>query len=151
MSHKKSSNRRGAQGFLDKVKNPYQRALAWKIAPRERKQPLTKKQESDWLRVADLGAMGMRLDSLGAPYYVVRWVAAPGRTRPLLRQQRFEAAVASLALGPMTNARWRSLRSSTIAVHGKEKLWHPPGQANSAADDADQFEALLALLAKEAA
>ena len=151
MARKKSNGARGAQGFLDKVKKPFQRALAWVRAPRERRQTLSKSRASDWRRIAELGDMGTRLDALSAPYYVVRWVAAPGRRRPILREQRFTNAVAALSRGPWTNAAWNALRESTIAVQGKEKVFRRPESTEALTEHDDDFSALFRLLDEEAA
>lgn len=152
MARTKSHGARGAHGFLDKIENPYMRAVVWKRAPRECANPPSPKQAADWRRIAELETeMGMRLDSLGAPYYVVKWVAAPGKQRPTLRNERFDAAVAMLSRGPMTNHAWRTLQNSTPTLRGKDKLPAHKLARIAEEQELEGFEAFLALIKSNAA
>lgn len=148
MSRKKSDLRagnRGLHGVQKRVERPFQRALEWRRAPAERRQKLSRSQASDWLRIADLGAMGVRLDELEAPHYLVRWVAAPGKRRPKMREERFLAAVAALERGRWSKQRWREVRRATQAIVGPEKL----GPTNApSSDEVTAFAAMLAYLSR---
>lgn len=54
--------------------------------------------------VAEVG-----LDDLGAPYYLVRWVAGPARIDKLETRARFDAARQALLSDRMTGARFAQL------------------------------------------
>jgi len=138
-----SKTKRGLLGVQKRVERPYQRAVEWMRAPHERRQSLSRSMASDWRRIADLGSMGAELDALRAPYYLVRWVAAPGRARAAMRNARFESARDQLRDGPWSREKWRRVRHVTQAIVGPEKL--PTPQLASA--DEEGFAALLSLLA----
>lgn len=87
--------------------------------------------------------MGAELDALGAPYYLVRWVAAPGRVRAVMRNARFERARDELRTGPWSREKWRRVRHVTQAIVGPEKL--PPVLLPS--EDHEGLAALLSLWA----
>ena len=150
MGRKKSNmakGRRGCFGVQEQVKRPYQRAVEWLRAPAERKQKLSAPQRSDWRRIAELGVFGEKLDALGAPFYLVRWVAAPGRKRPVMVEQRFRAAEAALTSGRWTKEKWRQVCRSTQPILGPEKLPPTNDVFPSSGSDDDGFAALLALVA----
>jgi hypothetical protein len=150
MGRKKSNvgqGKRGVHGVQPRVKRPYQRAVEWMRAPQERRQTLSRSAASDWRRIADLGVLGEQLDELGAPYYLIRWVAAPGRRRPAMRQERFHAAVAALTTGRWSKAKWRDVCRATQPIVGQEKLPCRAEPSNDEANLHDDYEALLALVA----
>jgi hypothetical protein len=80
-----------------RIVKSYSRAVGWLRADPGVRVPLSRQRRSDYRRIAALPPpWGHVLDELGAPYYLVRWVAGPGLRQPVLREQRWLAARAAL-------------------------------------------------------
>lgn len=71
---------------------------------------LSPQQVSDYARIAALPpALGRRLDRMGAPFYVLRWVAGPAAVRADLVEARF-LAVEDLFRAGYTGSAFERLR-----------------------------------------
>lgn len=92
----------------------YSRAVAWLRSDPRVRAPLSRSLRSDYRRIAALGdTWGGALDALGAPYYLVRWVAGPGVRDVEERERRYRAACEALRREvPWTLAAWRALKAT---------------------------------------
>ncbi|WP_437512346.1 hypothetical protein [Sorangium sp. So ce1099] len=91
----------------------YSTAVAWLRSDPRVRAPLSRSLRSDYRRIAALGdTWGGALDALGAPYYLVRWVAGPGTRDVEERERRYRAACEALRHEvPWTVAAWRALKA----------------------------------------
>ncbi|AUX42583.1 uncharacterized protein SOCE26_040160 [Sorangium cellulosum] len=92
----------------------YSTAVAWVRSDPRVRAPLSRSLRSDYRRIAALGdTWGGALDALGAPYYLVRWVAGPGLRDVEERERRYRAACEALRREvPWTLAAWRALKAT---------------------------------------
>jgi hypothetical protein len=83
--------------FEQRIVGSWSRAVAWLKARPDVRKVISRYEVSHYRKIAALPeTWGRALDELGAPYYLVRWVAGPGRAHPVLREQRYRAAAAAL-------------------------------------------------------
>ncbi|WP_437316704.1 hypothetical protein [Sorangium sp. So ce385] len=92
----------------------YSEAVAWLRSDPRVRAPISRSRRSDFRRIAALGdTWGGTLDALGAPYYVVRWVAGPGTRDVEERERRYRSACDALRREvPWSWAAWLRLQST---------------------------------------
>ncbi|WP_438026369.1 hypothetical protein [Sorangium sp. So ce233] len=96
----------------------YSVAVAWVRSDPRVRAPLSRSLKSDYRRIAALGdTWGGTLDALGAPYYLIRWVAGPGLRDVEERERRYRAACEALRREvPWTSAAWRALKATARPI-----------------------------------
>jgi hypothetical protein len=84
---------------------------------------ISRQRASDFAAIAELGdAWGRKLDDLGAPYRLVRWIAAPRRYRPAAVLARYEAACEVLRKHHgLTDALFAELTARFPRIHRRRK------------------------------
>lgn len=107
------------------VRNGYTRARAWLDAKPIAREKISRQRRSTYRRIAKLGdTWGLKLEELGAPFGVLRWVADPVNRSLPETEARYRLAVEALESAarrgvPLSDREVRALLQSRPKVERK--------------------------------